>query len=277
MLLKGKELADLIRTEIKTDVENLKNKNIIPTLAIIRLGDEVADISYENMLRKNCENLDIKLDIYKFERDEKTEIIKNKILELNDDHKVGGILIFRPLPKSLDEDLINNTISPEKDIDCMNPLNKAKLYIGETNGFMPLSPLAASFLLDYYGFDLEGKDCLIINKSTVVGKPLTMLLLSKGATVTIAHSKTKNLKEKCKNSDFIFTAMGRAEMLNMEYFTKDSVIIDIGFSRNKNGKLCGDIDFDNVVNKVKSISPVPGGVGPLTNVLLIKQLLKFYK
>lgn len=268
-ILTSKDLRKRLKEKLLEKIENLNEK---PVLAIIRLGQRPEDLSYEKGLTKTAKELSIPVDIYKLEVQTKTSQLISLIEKLNEDKKVKGILIFRPLPKHIDEKEVALAISPQKDLDCINPINKAKIYDGDMNGFIPLSPKAAVMLMEDYGYNLA-KRALIINRSQVVGKPLAMLLLNRNATVTIAHSKTENIKELIKKSDYVFTAMGKMKSLDRSFFTEKSIIIDLSIGIDENGKLCGDIDQEDVNDFVQAYTPVPGGVGSLTNLLLLESLI----
>lgn len=273
-ILSSKKFADNLIEKIKEEIDKFK---IDAKLSIIRFGNDQADLAYEKGIKRSAEKTKIKVDVNELDENESQENLLKLIDKLNKDETVGGILVYRPLPDHIDTKIIDQAIDPKKDIDCMNPINKAKVYSGQLDGFIPLAPLAAVKLLEFYGYDLESKDCLIINHSDVVGKPLAMLLLANWASVSICHVKTKDLKSYTKKADIIFTAMGKAEMLDKSYFSKNSTIIDIGLSKNDQGKLAGDLDEKDVTDYVEAYSPVPGGVGSITNLLLLKNVLKFYK
>lgn len=268
-ILTSKDLRKRLKEKLLEKIENLNEK---PVLAIIRLGQRPEDLSYEKGLTKTAKELSIPVDIYKLEVQTKTSQLISLIEKLNEDKKVKGILIFRPLPKHIDEKEVALATSPQKDLDCINPINKAKIYDGDVNGFIPLSPKAAVMLMEDYGYNLA-KRALIINRSQVVGKPLAMLLLNRNATVTIAHSKTENIKELIKKSDYVFTAMGKMKSLDRSFFTEKSIIIDLSIGIDENGKLCGDTDQEDVNDFVQAYTPVPGGVGSLTNLLLLESLI----
>lgn len=271
-ILRSDELAEKIKKGIEA---RILEENLSPRLATIRLGENPGDVAYEKGILKSAQSLNIDVDKYVLDRNIKEDELLNLIYNLNKDDLVDGIIIFRPLPKHIDIDKVDIAISPEKDLDCLNPINKSNVYSGNVDGFIPLSPKAGIMLLEEYGLDFEGKDCVIVNDSSVVGKPLSMILLSKEATVTICHSRTKNLKEKTKDADIVFTAIGQAEYFDKSYFTKNSVIIDIGVSRNKEGKMRGDLDPKSIDGFVKAYSPVPGGIGKLTNLLLLESLFNY--
>lgn len=269
--------ADLIAENLEDNMRVVMSEmGINPILSTIRFGNSPADISYEKGLKRSSEELNIELKVHELAIDATQEEVLELIEKLNNDDNIGGILIFRPLPRQLEEDVINKAISPLKDVDCMNPINREKVYSGDILGLIPLSPRAAVLLLEESGYNMEGKNCVVINRSNVVGKPLAMIILERGGTVTICNSKTSNLRECTRNAKFIFTAMGRAEMLDESYFTEESVVIDIGLSKNAEGKLRGDLDAKSVEGKIEAYSPVPGGVGKITNLLLLSNVVEYY-
>lgn len=192
---------------------------------------------------------------------------------LNNEKETHGILVFRPYPKHLNENIINSSIALNKDVDCMHPLNLERIFEGDLNGFMPCTPEAVIEILKYYDIDLKGKNIVIINRSIVVGKPLSMMVLSHNATVTICHSKTIDLPSITKRADIVVTAIGKAKLIKEEYFNEDSIVIDVSINVDENGKLCGDVDFENVKEKVGAITPVPKGVGSVTTTLLLKHIV----
>lgn len=272
-VLKSDEIAEKLVIDLKDRIEKRKLK---PILSVIRFGADPADLAYERGIKKSAEKLGIEVQVNELSRDESEESVLNLIKKVNGDDNIGGLLIFRPLPDHLDEEKINSTISPSKDIDCMSPINKAKVYSGDISGFIPLAPKAAVLLLEKSGYSIDGKNCVIINHSSVVGKPLAMILLAKWATVTLCHVKTKNLKEHTKSADYVFTAMGRAESLDESYFNENSVLIDIGLSKNAEGKMRGDLKAESIDGKIEAYSPVPGGVGKITNLLLLENVINYY-
>lgn len=272
-ILRGKVVGDEIKKEILKKVEKLKEEDKIPALAMVRLGENPGDISYEKSIIKNCESLGIRSRVVGEKDSIGTKELVETIEKLNNDNDISGILIFRPLPKEIDEVKINNAIDPNKDVDCMHPLNLEKVFEGDMTGFVPCTPKSAMEILNYYDIELEGKDVLVINRSMVVGKPLAMMLLEENATVTIAHSRTKNLQEIAKRSDVVVTALGKAKFLGEEYFTKDSIVIDVGVSLDDNKKISGDADYDNLIGLVDMITPVPAGVGSVTTSILLRQVV----
>jgi methylenetetrahydrofolate dehydrogenase (NADP+)/methenyltetrahydrofolate cyclohydrolase len=193
--------------------------------------------------------------------------------ELNSDEEISGILLFRPLPKHIDEEVIRSAISPDKDVDCMHPLNLEKIFEGNMTGFAPCTPKAAMEILIYNDIQLEGSKVAVVNRSMVVGKPLVMMLLEKNATVTICHSRTKELSEITKDADIVVTALGKPKFFGEEFFNPDSIVIDVGVGMTEDGKLSGDVDYENVSEKVSMITPVPGGVGSVTTTILLNQVV----
>ncbi|MBZ2173630.1 bifunctional 5,10-methylenetetrahydrofolate dehydrogenase/5,10-methenyltetrahydrofolate cyclohydrolase [Schnuerera sp. xch1] len=272
-ILKGKVVANQLKENMRRDIEELAKANKVPSLAIIRLGDNPGDISYEKSIVKNCNNIGIQSKVIERDVNITTEDLVELIEKLNKDDDISGILIFRPLPKHINEEIIRNTISPLKDVDCMNPLNLEKIFEGQMDGFAPCTPKAAMKILEYYDIPLEGKNVVVVNRSMVVGKPLTMMLLKENATVTICHSRTKDLDKVTNNADIVIVALGKAKFFDEKYFNDKSIVIDVGVSLDQNGKLSGDVDYDNVFQKVSKITPVPGGVGSVTTTILLSQVV----
>ncbi|NLW22137.1 MAG: bifunctional 5,10-methylenetetrahydrofolate dehydrogenase/5,10-methenyltetrahydrofolate cyclohydrolase [Tissierellia bacterium] len=272
-VLRGKAVADQIKEQMKKDIEELAKEDKVPTLAIVRLGNNPGDISYERSIIKNCDAVGIKSKVYERDEDISTQELTELIEELNGDREISGILVFRPLPKHIDEEAIRNVISPLKDVDCMHPLNLEKIFEGNMTGFAPCTPKAAMEILKYYDIPLEGKNVVVVNRSMVVGKPLVMMLLEQNATVTICHSRTKNLPEITRNADIVVVALGKAKFFDEKYFKEDSIVIDVGVSLDEDGKLSGDADYDKVSPLVDKITPVPGGVGSVTTSILLSQVV----
>lgn len=272
-ILYAKDYVEKKSKELIEKVKNLKEEAIIST---IRIGDDYGSLAYEKGIKKTAEKIGVQVFSNEFPKDASEEEVIERIKKLNEDKKIGGILIFRPLPENFNEEKISLALDPKKDIDCMHPVNMAKVFSGDVSGFTPLAPKASYELLKFYGYDLKGKDTVIINHSNVVGKPLAMFLLKDLATVTICHVGTRDLKKHTKSADIIFTAMGRAESLDDTYFNEDAIVIDIGTSKNKEGKYKGDLDEKTVDGKIKAYSPVPGGIGSITNLLLIENVINYY-
>ncbi|TJX68723.1 bifunctional 5,10-methylenetetrahydrofolate dehydrogenase/5,10-methenyltetrahydrofolate cyclohydrolase [Soehngenia saccharolytica] len=274
LIIDGKMIAKEIKEDIIIQVEHLRKENHIPKLAIVRLGNNAGDISYEKSIMKSCTEVNIETKNFTLDNNISTEELQQIINQLNEDTTISGILLFRPLPKHIDENLIRNSINVNKDVDCMHPLNLERIFEGDYSGFTPCTSKAALLAILNSGIELDGKTVAVINRSMVVGKPLSMMLLSNNATVTICHSKTNDLKKITKNSDIVVTALGRAKYFNKDYFTNNSIVIDVGVSQDKDGKLSGDVDFEDVVNNVGMITPVPGGVGSITTCVLLENVVK---
>lgn len=272
--LRGKPVVDHLRDNIKKRVESLNSNDIIPRFLLIRLGNKENDLSYEKAIIKNCEAVGVNLVKKELPEDITQKDLVKEIEEANSDSTVHGIMIFRPLPKHIDEKEIGLTINPEKDVDAMSPINLGKLIENTDDGFVPCTPKGVIEMLEYNDFDFEGANVVILGRSLVVGKPLSMMFLEKNSTPTVCHSKTKNLKEITKNADLVVSALGRAKMLDESYFKEDTTVIDVGVNVDENGKLCGDVDYENVFAKVEKLTPVPGGVGSITTTVLMDQIVK---
>lgn len=272
-ILKVKAVGVQIKEDIKEKVLKFKREGTNPTLGILRVGKNPDDMAYERSILKNCESVGINGVVYEVEESISTEELVHTLNGLNNDTNIHGILIFRPLPKHIDEKLISSTINPLKDVDCMNPLNLEKIFEGNTDGFAPCTPKAAMKILEYYDIPLEGANAVVINRSMVVGKPLSMMLLGKNATVTICHSRTKDLKKITNSADIVVTALGRPKYFDEEYFNDNSTVIDVGISVDDEGKICGDVNTESVSDVAKNITPVPGGVGSVTTSILLSHVI----
>lgn len=277
IILKGKEVSDKIREEIKSDILSLNKKGIIPTIATVRLGDNPDDISYERNIIKISSKLGINHVSINDREDLTTEELIELVDKLNKDDSIHGILLLSLLTTRDDKDIIRNKIAVEKDIDGIHPLNLEKIFQGHIDGFGPCASKAAIKILEHYGVDFSGKKIAIVNRSMVIGKPLAMMALAKNATVTICHSHTENLKEELKDADIVFVGIGKAKFFTKDYFTEESIIVDIGIDMDENNKLCGDVDFDDVSNNVKMITPVPGGIGGVTTSILLSNVVNAAK
>ena len=277
LLLKGKPVADKIRLEIMEAITERKAEGkSLPKLAILRVGDRADDIAYQARVLKNCESLNIEAEV---------TVLKNRITmrefvkvldTFNDNEKNHGILLFRPLPEQLKIERISRLIRIDKDIDCMSPRNMERLFYGDCGGMLPCTPEAVIEILKYYNVELSGKNVVIANRSMVLGKPLSMLFLNENATVTICHSKTKNMMDITKKADIVVTGVGRGKLFGSDYFSKNSIVIDVGINY-LDGSMCGDVDFDQVKEKVNAITPVPGGVGTVTSMILLRNVIKAMK
>lgn len=272
-IIDGKKISAEIKDELKVKVEELKSQNIIPCLAVILVGNDPASTVYVGNKKKACEYIGIDSLSYELPETTSEEELLNLINKLNNDEKVNGILVQLPLPKSINEKNILNAISPQKDVDAFHPVNVGKLLIGE-DGFLPCTPAGIIQLLKRSNIEITGKNCVVIGRSNIVGKPMSILLLRENATVTIAHSKTVDLKSICKNADILVAAVGKPKMINNEYVKEGATVIDVGIHRMDNGKLCGDVDFDSVETIAGAITPVPGGVGPMTIAMLMDNCVR---
>lgn len=277
ILIKGKPVADKITDTLIDDIEVLKSKNLFPKLTIIRVGSKEEDLFYEKAALGRMKKCGILTEVIKLPLEISQNDFIEKLKEVNDDSTTHGILIFRPLPKQLNEEVIKNVISPEKDVDCFSPVNVAKVMENDKTGFPPCTPKAVIEVLNHYNIDLIGKTIVVIGRSMVVGKPVSMLLLNKNATVSICHSKTKNLPEISSKVDIVIAAIGKAKMINQTYLKDDAIVIDVGINTDENGDLCGDVNTDDCIEKCSMITPVPGGVGSVTTTILAKHVVKACK
>lgn len=273
MILDGKVVADKISKEVKDKLKDIE-KDIY--LAVIAIGDNSASKSYIKGIIKKAEKLEVKVELITFKKDVKQQKIIKKIEKLNKDIKIKGIMLQMPLPKNLDKEKIINTVSVDKDIDGLTDMNLGKIVKGKKDALIPCTPLAVLKMIKYYEINLVGSNVCIIGRSNIVGKPLANLLTNEHATVTLCHSRTKNLKNITKNADIVVVAVGKKHFLTKGMVNNNSYIFDVGINV-ENGKLYGDVDFENIKDKVKGITPVPKGVGSVTNTLLIKNTLKNIK
>lgn len=270
-ILDGKAVAAAVKAEVKEKVNELNKKGIEVCLAVILVGDDPASEIYVSNKKKTCEALGIISKEFILSSDTKEEKLIELINKLNADKSVNGILCQLPLPKEINEKNVLNSISPLKDVDAFHPVNVGKIMIGEYD-FVPCTPAGIMEILKYYNIDPSGKDCVVIGRSNIVGKPMAMLLLHKNGTVTVCHSKTADLKIKCKSADILVSAVGIAGFVTADMVKENAVVIDVGMNR-KDGVLCGDVDFEGVSKKAGYITPVPGGVGPMTIAMLMKNTL----
>lgn len=267
-LIDGKKVSQDIKDELKEKVAKLKEEGQEITLAVVLVGQDPASQVYVRNKQKACEYVGINSKTYKLEDTTSEEDLLKLIHDLNNNEDVNGILVQLPLPKHIDENLIIQSISPLKDVDGFHPESVGKLSIGQP-GFVSCTPAGIIELLKRYNIEIEGKNCVVIGRSNIVGKPMAMLLLRENGTVTVCHSRTKDLKSITKEADILVSAIGKAKVITKEYIKKDAVVIDVGMNRDENNKLCGDVDFDSVKDHVKAITPVPGGVGPMTIAMLL--------
>ena len=276
ILIDGKLLAQKIRNSLKVDCEELKKQGILPKLAVILVGDDPASKVYVKNKNKACEDVGIEFEEYLLNSDITQEQLINLINSLNKKKDVHGILLQSPIPHHLDINEAFRTIAPEKDVDGFNPVNVGKLTLGQ-NTFVSCTPYGVIKMFEEYNIDLEGKNVTIIGRSNIVGKPLIQCCLNKNATVTVCHSRTKDLKEHTKNADIVIAAIGKAKFITADIIKEGAVVIDVGINRTEEGKLVGDVDFENVEKKASYITPVPGGVGPMTIAMLMNNVIKAAK
>lgn len=272
-LIDGKSLALKIREELRKEVEE---KKLTPKLAVILVGEDPASKIYVRNKSKACKEVGIEFEEHLLDKDIKMEELLNLIDKLNETKDIDGILLQAPLPNGLDINKAFARIDPKKDVDGFNPINIGKLLIKEET-FIPCTPLGIIKMMESYNIELEGKDVVVIGRSNIVGKPMVHCLLNKNATVTTCHSKTKNISKFTKQADIIICAVGKEKMLTADMIKEGAIVIDVGTNRNKDGKLIGDVDFENVKNKCKYITPVPGGVGPMTIAMLMNNVIKASK
>ncbi|MBR5604225.1 MAG: bifunctional methylenetetrahydrofolate dehydrogenase/methenyltetrahydrofolate cyclohydrolase FolD [Bacteroidales bacterium] len=272
-LLNGKILSDIVKDELKTIVANMKNCGQTVRLAVIQVGSDSASSVYVNNKKKSCEYIGINSDIYHLHELIDQDILINMIENLNEDKSVNGILVQLPLPRHLNENEILSKIHPSKDVDGFHEYNVGNLVLGN-NGIVSCTPSGIMKILQHYNIDVAGKECVVVGRSNIVGKPMALLLLRNDGTVTVCHSKTKNLKEICKRADILVCAIGKPKFFNKDYIKDGAVVIDVGIHRQENGKLCGDVDFEDVKDIVSAITPVPNGVGSMTVAMLMDNCVK---
>lgn len=277
MLLKGAEVSKALNEKIKKDVLCLKERGVMPCLAMLRVGERADDISYERGATKRCETLGVIPRHIRFPETVKEEELLKVIEECNADASIHGILLFRPLPKHLNEERLCEAIAPKKDVDGVTKKSLAAVFAGSGEGFAPCTAKACMELLDYYGIDCTGKKAAVIGRSLVVGKPAAMLLLHKNATVTICHSKTNHLPEICREADILVAAAGSMRMLGRECFREGQIILDVGIHADSEGNLCGDVKTEEAEEIAAAVTPVPGGVGAVTNAVLCRNVVQAAK
>ena len=275
-IIDGKRISAEIKEELKMLAAKLKEQGIEVTLAVIQLGQDPASSVYVRNKKRACEYIGIHSRSYELPEETTEEKLLELIAELNQDTAVNGILVQLPLPKHICEEKVLKAVSPVKDVDCFHHENMGKLCLGE-KGFLPGTPAGVIELLKRSNIEIEGKECVVIGRSNIVGKPMALLMLRENATVTIAHSRTKDLREVCKRADILIVGIGKPKMIDDSYIKEGAVVVDIGIHRNEDNKLCGDVDFEKAAPKCSAITPVPGGVGPMTIAMLMKNCLETVK
>lgn len=274
-ILKGKPVADAMKKELATKVETLKARGITPKLGIVRVGARPDDLFYEGGAKKTCDVVGMDYQVFEYPEDIAQADFEKAVTEVGADASIHGILMFAPLPKSLDERKIRALIPVEKDVDCLTLGGAAKVFADDLTGFPPCTPTACMDMLDFYDIPIKGKRCVVLGRSLIVGKPVAMLLLREHGTVTICHSRTENLNKVCQEADILVAAVGRAKMIKGDFVKPGQIVIDVGINQDPDnpGKYCGDVDFADVEPIVTKITPVPAGVGSVTTSVLCKQTI----
>ncbi len=272
--LLGKEVTAALNERIKADVAALNAKGIKPTLGIIRVGERPDDLSYERGATKRCETLGVEYKKYLLPADVSQEELLKVVDEVNKDDNIHGVLMFRPLPKHIDQTLVENALAAEKDVDCQTDASLGGVFTGKKVGFPPCTPQACMEILDHYGIDCTGKKAVVIGRSLVVGKPAAQMLIKKNATVTPCHTRTIDMPSVAREGEILIVAAGRAGVVGAEYVSPGQIVIDVGINVNEEGKLCGDVDYAAVEPIVDAITPVPGGVGSVTTSVLVGHVVE---
>lgn len=272
-IIDGKVIAAQMRAEMKQIVDAYRKEGIVPTLAVILVGDDSASQVYVRNKEKACHEIGIRSMIYRLRSNADEEELLGLVEELNEEDSVHGILVQLPLPKHINAQHILRAIDPKKDVDCFHPFNAGKMLEG-SDGFLPCTPAGIIEMLHRSGIEIAGKHCVVLGRSNIVGKPMAILMLRENATVTICHSVTKDLKEWTRQADILISAVGKAKMVTIDMVKPGAVVIDVGMNRDAMGKLCGDVDYDAVSGIAGAITPVPGGVGPMTITMLLQNCLK---
>jgi len=272
--LLGKEVTAALNERIKADVATLNAKGVKPTLGIIRVGERPDDLSYERGATKRCETLGVEYKKYLLPADVSQEELLKVVDEVNKDDNIHGVLMFRPLPKHIDQTLVENALAAEKDVDCQTDASLGGVFTGKKVGFPPCTPQACMEILDHYGIDCTGKKAVVIGRSLVVGKPAAQMLIKKNATVTTCHTRTIDMPSVAREGEILIVAAGRAGVVGAEYVSPGQIVIDVGINVNDEGKLCGDVDYAAVEPIVEAITPVPGGVGSVTTSVLVGHVVE---
>ena len=271
-ILKGLPVANAINEKLMEQVKSIEGP--LPHLAIIRVGEIPDDCSYERGAVKKMDKVGVRCTTYTFDADIDNETFQAEFDKINENPDIDGILMLRPLPKQLDEKQIENKIDPRKDLDGISPLNLAKVYAGDESGYAPCTAEAVIEMLDYAGIDIKGKRVTVVGRSLVIGKPVSMLLMKRNATVTVCHTKTVDMEGTCKNAEILVAAAGSARMIKKDYVAEGAIVVDVGINVDEEGNLCGDVDFDAITDIAAIATPVPGGVGSVTTSVLAKHLVK---
>jgi methylenetetrahydrofolate dehydrogenase (NADP+)/methenyltetrahydrofolate cyclohydrolase len=276
-ILSGKEVAVALKEKLTIEVEELKRQGKTPGLCIVMAGERPDSASYIRGAVKRCTDIGIDCQVEKLPEEISQEEFLKVLDRLNKDSKTNGIIIMRPLPDQISEDAVKYAIAPEKDVDCFNPINVSKVMSGEKDGFAPCTPSAVIEILDHYGIEIKGKRAVLVGRSMVVGRPLAMMLLKRNATVTVCHTRTKDLPKEAQRAEILIAAAGKARMVTKDMVSEGTVVIDVGINFDENGKMCGDVNFDDVSPIAGKITPVPGGVGSVTSTVLAKHVIEAFK
>lgn len=275
-IIDGKKISAEIKDELKQEVAAMKTEGKEIALAVIQVGKDPASSVYVKNKKKACEYIGIRSVSYEIPEDSTQQELLDLVKKCNEDPGINGILVQLPLPPHMDEDAVIHAIDPKKDVDGFHPVSVGNMMIGN-DGFLPCTPAGIIELLKRSGVEISGKECVVVGRSNIVGKPMSMLLLRENGTVTVCHSRTRNLREVCSRADILVVAIGKPKFIDSSYVKEGAVIIDVGIHRNEHNKLCGDVDFDAVKEKTSAITPVPGGVGPMTIAMLMKNCVQSKK
>lgn len=272
-LLKGKPVADAIKADIKARVDDLKSRGVEPTIAVLRVGERPDDVAYESSILKSANSLGINVNVFAEEESISTDELVSIVDDINDDASIHGCLIFRPLPKGIDEVKVCNMLAPAKDIDCCGAAGLAGVFMDLPEGFAPATATACIEMLSHYDIALSGAKVVVVGRSLVIGKPVAMLALKSDATVTLCHSKTADAASVMRDADIVICATGRAKGFGANCFSSGQTVIDVGMNVDADGSLCGDVDLDAVIDEVSAITPVPGGVGSVTTAVILRNVV----
>ena len=276
-ILKGAPVVAALNEEMAREVESLKSIGIVPTLAIVRVGEREDDIAYERGAMKRCEKVGVEVKQVLLPGDCSEDALISTLQDLNNNSKVHGVLLFRPLPKYMDGDRVRNTLSPEKDIDGITDLSLAGVFVGTNTGYAPCTAQACMEIIDYYGIDPNGKKAVVVGRSLVVGKPAAMMLIGKNATVTVCHTRTVDMPAVCREGEILIISTGRPKIVDKRHLAPGQTVIDVGINILEDGSMCGDVDFDAAEGIVGAVTPVPGGVGTVTTSVLVKHVVQAAK
>lgn len=276
-ILRGAPVADALTQKLISEVEDLKEKGVIPTLATVRVGERGDDIAYERGATKRSEKIGIDVKHFVLPEDISQDSLISTLNEINIDKNIHGVLLFRPLPKHIDDNIVRNALSPEKDIDGITDASMAGVFTQNALGYPPCTPAACMEVLDFYNIETTGKKAVVIGRSLVVGKPAAMMLIAKNATVTICHTKTSDMPSVCKDADILIVSAGRAGVVDKDYLSKGQTVLDVGINVDDEGKMCGDVNFADAEAMVDNITPVPGGIGTVTSTVLAKHVVEAAK